>query len=685
LTDEFVPISAHGFELAHWQKQALAAWRAGDGVAPCRGTLEIFTGGGKTLIALEAFAEATRQEPTLRLAVVVPTEALARQWRDALLHFTNLGRTDVGMLGAGAKDDLATSRVLVAVLNSASRYLPGMALGAQPLMLVVDECHRAGAPSFSRVLDTVAAYRMGLSATPDREDVDEDGEPIEYDAHRLGLQLGGVVFRFGLDKAREAGWLPKFEIHHHGVHLDLAERVRYETLSREIDDLLTRLRHLGHESSDARRLAHRSDDTGVTARAYVACVATRKDLLYRAAERTRIARILVNDALANGASRILLFHERVAEASDLWNQLVADHGGEAVVLEHSALPDRTRKRALAGFRDGSAKVLVSVRSLIEGINVPDADVGISVAASSSTRQRIQALGRVLRRQTVEGVEKVAWMHLLYVADTVDEAIYSKEDWSDLTGTESNRYWLWPGGDGVVQPAAGPPRRPRRLEQAEWERLGGRPPERPVEWFGVIPDREYSVDAFGNVSTASGRRVTNPQDVGAMVRGVTGSTGGKFRVTPIHRLVLVGHRVDDEFRYLVGGSLDSPFELRVDSAMAPESAGVDVTALEPGSPYPGPLDSRQGDFALRSVGGGSVARKTTKGVQFALRSSDDVEATRNVDRVLSAWRRIGGLGRPFHVNSLGHAWLEQDGSPIFLADVPGGFLFRMDSPKSVEGE
>src|SRR5207244_12882212 len=164
-------------------------------------------------------------------------------------------------------------------------------------------------------------------------------------------------------------------------------------------------------------------------------------LLYRASERTRVAAQLVRSELArNPDRRILLFHERVAEAAALFDRLVAELPDVPIGLEHSRLSDAARAEALYAFRSGRISVLVSVKSLIEGIDVPAADVGISVASTSSVRQRIQSLGRVLRRPFEPGASKDAEMHLIYVADTVDEIIYAKEDWADLTGAAANGYW-----------------------------------------------------------------------------------------------------------------------------------------------------------------------------------------------------------------------------------------------------
>ncbi len=43
------------------------------------------------------------------------------------------------------------------------------------------------------------------------------------------------------------------------------------------------------------------------------------------------------------------------------------------------------------------------------------------------------------------------MHLLYVDGTVDDLIYGKADWTDLTGESANRYWRW--GLDVMRPGA----------------------------------------------------------------------------------------------------------------------------------------------------------------------------------------------------------------------------------------
>lgn len=670
-------ITTAGFSLFEWQREALEAWVAGDGTGRFRGTLEVFTGGGKTLIALACAERAAQYSHDLRVVVVVPTEALAHQWRQAIVAHTAVPPAQVGLLGAGGGDDLGSKQVLVAVLNTAARRLPEMIRAAgRETMLIVDECHRAGAPTFARVLTTPARFKLGLSATPDREELDDDGEPLDYDEQLVGQAVGRVVFRFSLREARLSGWLPEFTVHHHGVELLARERNEYDRISRQVDDLGDRIRGNGADATRARSLLSRPGELGQLAAAYVAATAKRKDLLYRAEERGRVTESVLRDVLARrNAARVLLFHERIGEAVELSRRLAATLTCN-VGIEHSRLPAAERRRTLDSFRDGSLGVLVSVKSLIEGIDVPSADVGVSVASSSSVRQRIQSLGRVLRR-TFDTTEKTAEMHVIYVAESVDEVIYAKEDWSDLTGASSNRYWRWPS-DPNAEPAQvdGPPRTPSATEEQEWERLDGIIPTSPQPWFGSQPDREYTVDTTGSVHNAVGALIGNPQAVAAMVESVRGRPGGRFFVTPMHHLVIVREGTQGG-RLMVAGQLSKPFTLR---AEAGTGLPLDPASMVAGQPYRGPMNKTYGEYRVLQKRGGVIQRDLSGGVkEFALTNNGSDLAT-NAERVLAAWRSVARAGTKIAVNSEWHAWYLEGGEPKFLATVPGGFAW----PSEQEG-
>jgi superfamily II DNA or RNA helicase len=673
-----VNLDVCGFELTDWQRDAVDAWCAGDDGRPWRGTIEVVTGGGKSLIALACAAAVARTEPDLKVAVVVPTQALAAQWVEVLSRHTNLAKSDIGVLGAGRKDDLRGRRALVAVLNSAASSLPTIAEEAGgPLMLIVDECHRAGAPKFKRVLETRAGFRLGLSATPDREELGDDGERLTYDEQAVGLGLGGVVFSFGLKEARLAGWLPVFKLHHHAVTLLPEERSRYEAMSRQVDDAADEIRALGGETARARQQAARgAQDLAVASRRWVTLTAQRKDLLYRASERGRVAgRIAVQlfDRV-DVFPRMLLFHERVDGAERLWRYLTDALPHVHVVLEHSRLSARMRRQALADFASGRAPILVSVKSLIEGIDVPAADTGVSVASSASVRQRVQALGRVLRRAQ-DGGDKVAEMHLLYVHDTVDDLIYGKTNWADLTGDRANHYWLWGADASEPQQQEGPPRSPKPTEAEAWSAMGEEVGA-PRPWPGEFAGQEYSVSTAGVVHNSWGSLIANPQDAADLVAVLRGREGGRFRVTPEFRLMLVWEpsRGSDPGGPWLVGRLAEPF--RVAEEVTSDEVESGHLKLTPGGAYTGPTDKSNGTFKLSQRGAGMVERSVKGGKVFASASGGSVGAA-NARAVLAAWDELGRPASRFFVNDLWHAWFEAGGERRFLAEVTGGFEFPTD--------
>jgi superfamily II DNA or RNA helicase len=611
------------------------------------------------------------------VAVVVPTTVLAEQWVGVIAQHTHLTPGDIAILGAGRRGaSFDSARVVVAVLNSAARSLPDLAAGHEPMMLVVDECHRAGAPTFSKVLRTPADYRLGLSATPDREELDEDGEPLRFDEQVVGLSLGAVVYRFGLQQARRAGWLPDYQLHHHGVTLTADERARYDAVSRRVDDTMEALRDMGIAPERARSVASRKDEVGHAASTFVALTSERKDLLYRAAERHRVVQEILRPLLSDLGSpppRAILFHERVDEATELHRALQEAFPGVSFGLEHSQMTPKARRAAVDAFRSGDTPVLVSVKSLIEGVDIPEADIGISVASTSSVRQRIQALGRVLRKPR-DGSEKTSFMHLLYVDGTVDDLIYGKADWTDLTGAGRNNYWVWPVG-GEAERKDGPPRSPRPTEEQAWDLLGRHITDPPSPWPGVVVGQEYSVSTVGTVHNQFRRLITNPQGVGDMVASVRGRPGGRFRVTPEYRLVLVwkGGPDDPGEPYLVG-RLDEPF------AVAPEvtedeAAQLDVSFLSPGDPYPGPTDRRGGSFKISKRGGGQIERPMKGGTEWAATDGPEGDPRTTAARdLLARWNQLGQPVSRINVNQMGHIWYEEGGSRRYLGQAPLGFAW-----------
>jgi superfamily II DNA or RNA helicase len=654
-----------GVDLNRWQQEASEAWFA----AGYRGTIKVVTGAGKTLCAL-AIAERLQREvdPELRVAIVVPTIVLMNQWRSAFARYSNLPQGAVGALGGGHGDHFDNDRrVLVAVLATARKELPRLVRSAgvgEHLLLIADECHRVGAPEMSAVLNTPRAYSLGLSATPEREADESDGSG---DGGAAVDRIGPIVYEMTFADAIRQQILPPFELHHYGLPLAPKEAQKYSSLSRSITDLRRELlasspaaRKAGGERllAWARRVSSRSSAgiSGLAAR-YVSDTRERKQLLYRAESRKAATLALIQDALkARADARVILFHESIAEVEALFDLLVKAR--VPAVMEHSELPQELRETSLDLFRSGGAQVIVSARSLIEGFDVPEADLGIIVASSSSPRQRIQSVGRVLRRyRDASGEQKTSRVCVLYIRDTVDEAIYEKEDWAKLIGLDRNRYFLW-------DPPAPP------VEQGEPPRQAI-PSEREIDFANlrpgdVYPGRyegdDYSADSLGNVIDADGRIANNPGDVPAKVEQIRGQPG-RFRVTPSRRAILVLRSRDGGWETIFAGTLQEPFDFQAQQ----QANATDTSALSPGDRYRGPVEPAE-ELRYRQRAGGTISRRTRRGEAFA----QGAEAERLV-AILRDLTRSAKITKLF-VNERGDVFWREAGVPRFVATLDGELEF-----------
>ena len=140
-----------------------------------------------------------------------------------------------------------------------------------------------------------------------------------------------------------------------------------------------------------RLIARSISEHGAEAPETIALFLRRSRILNLSPARVEITLRLV---AAHKSERILVFHENV-EACRVIHEVLRTNGVRAE-LYHSGLQAKARALALADFRQGRARVLVTCRALDEGFNVPETEIGIIAASTATRRQRIQRLGRVLR-------------------------------------------------------------------------------------------------------------------------------------------------------------------------------------------------------------------------------------------------------------------------------------------------
>jgi superfamily II DNA or RNA helicase len=374
------------FAPRRWQTEALDRW-AQQG----RGVVSVVTGAGKTAFALLVFERVRRETPDTRLVVVVPTTALLDQWVVALTADFGLPASEVAAYSGESKP--RNPRIANVVVINTARNLAAAIADRSNCLFVVDECHRAGAPENARALESSAAFRLGLSATPVR-DFDDGFERFVEPA------LGPIIYEYGYADALADGVIAPLVLNNFHFSLTEREQERYESLSKKIGRRWAQVDDPHEDVVLKRLLLQRASVSIESGRRIVACVAV--------AERY--------------PSRGIIFHERIDAANKIANLL--DRRGHRVALYHSRLAPTIRRRNLELFRFGQVAKLVTCRALDEGLNVPDAETAIIGASTRSTRQRIQRLGRVVRPS--EGKE-AAVVCTLYATEPERDALLAEEE------------------------------------------------------------------------------------------------------------------------------------------------------------------------------------------------------------------------------------------------------------------
>ncbi len=362
--------------LRGYQKQSLDAWILN---SKC-GVIVLPTGSGKTVVGINAIS--LLNTPTI---VVVPTLDLLDQWRSKLKKEF---KVDVGVLGGGKQEIKALT---VSTYDSA--YIHAARLGNKFGLIIFDEVHHLPAESYKHIAEMFASpFRMGLTATYERED------GLHSELNRL---VGGKVFE---KKVKELAGehLSSFSLQKIKVALTEEEQIEYEHNQRIFTDYLRKNNITIRTPLDFQKIVMRSGRDPNARQALLARNKAREIALNSVSKMEELKAILKNHT----DGRLFIFTEH--------NKLVHKISKEFLI---PAITYRTagkeRTEILDRFRSGVYRAVVTSKVLDEGIDVPEADVGVILSGTGSGRAFVQRLGRILRKK--EGKEAI--LYEIVSADT----------------------------------------------------------------------------------------------------------------------------------------------------------------------------------------------------------------------------------------------------------------------------
>ena len=362
------------------QDAAVSAWLSLGG----RGIFEHATGSGKTFTAVMAIRQhIKRGKPAL---VVVPSRLLLDQWtseiKDELSEAAlllagggnNAWRAAHRLKGMTAAETTHGGRIVLATMQTASMdAFRDAVVDDDHLLLVADEVHQIGSPKHARIMTLNAGFRLGLSATPVRYG-DPDG------TRQIFNYFGGVVPPpITLLDAIKADRLVPYEYFPHALNLTAKEADEWRNYSDKIRREIAR---------------QKPNDAGVRPLSDKAkmLLIQRSRIAKKAATKLQLACDVLKEHFEKGQSWLVYCEDadQLAQVLDALRQ-----EGMTVVEYHSKM-EGDRVATMSWFRSFGG-ILVSIRCLDEGVDIPDVSHALILASSQNPRQFIQRRGRVLRR------------------------------------------------------------------------------------------------------------------------------------------------------------------------------------------------------------------------------------------------------------------------------------------------
>ena len=363
-----------------------------------RGIFSIATGGGKTKASLiSAALLQDRFDGAFLLLVLAPSRPLVNQWAAEVLSF---GVHPSVLSGATVKARRRELEVIEAALRSGKAHTEvvigtnQMYGGDEPLrawldrigmrvstMLIADEVHNFGTPSFLKHRPETVKYRLGLSATPIRQ-----YDPVGTSG--LADYFGDVLIEFTIGDAIEAGCLVPYDYYVHEVELTDEEAERYS-------DLTAQLRRLGFRVDDegqVMNLTPRTERILRERRAIVEQAGNKLGHLRNMLEAVDVS-ALRRSLVYVSAKPTVLGRPRQIE---LVNGLLAELGIVSHQFTNVETSSADGQRILTAFGQGDYQMLTAMRVLDEGVDIPQTETAYLLASSSVEREWVQRRGRVLR-------------------------------------------------------------------------------------------------------------------------------------------------------------------------------------------------------------------------------------------------------------------------------------------------
>lgn len=393
-----------------------------------RGIFEHATGSGKTFTAMCAMRKCI--EEGCPIIVIVPSIGLMTQWKKEISDTLSDINISFLLCGTGhntwkknrslffyTKADPNNATVVIAVADTAaSQEFVDLICTSNDLLLIGDEVHSLGSERRRNVFSINASYRLGLSATPKRYN-----DPVGTNA--ILNYFGSILEpRYSLKEAINDDVLCRYFYYPHVVSLTGDEQDQWTSISRTISRIIAR-----HGNDASWNL---SEDSYLQS-----LLINRARIVKRASGKIVLAQQILHDCYKDG-QRWIIYCDDKEQMNTVRNRLSIMTS--KCLLYHSDMSDSERDATLKYFSEVGG-IIVSIKCLDEGIDIPETSHALILASSQNPREYIQRRGRILRKSKKK---RIAY---LFDAIVVPDNLAETDNNTKIVETEINRaiqFGLW---------------------------------------------------------------------------------------------------------------------------------------------------------------------------------------------------------------------------------------------------
>ena len=338
------------------------------------GILEMATGTGKTRTAISIMEHLFLKDKINGAIITVEGGDLLKQWQDEIDDWNYRNQYNLKIFGhydqnkdlMKFKRNPNNSILLLSRHQLDKLFFQDFKENSNSLMIIHDEVHGFGSPGHVEKLDgshKIFSYKLGLSATPDREYDQEGNEFIEK-------EIGPIIFSFDLEDAIKENILCEFD---------------YEPMIYEISD------------SDKKRIQgvytkyRMKDKEGVS---------YRKTDLYR--DLAMVYKTAENKVLA--FEELVKSNPTMLKSCIIFTATIAYAQEFLPIIQDNTYKYRTYfsgddEYHLIEFAKGEIDCLITCHKLSQGINIPSLKNVVLISSDRAKLETIQRIGRCLRKDS----------------------------------------------------------------------------------------------------------------------------------------------------------------------------------------------------------------------------------------------------------------------------------------------